>query len=53
MIGAKNLETLCLSWFRPGPYGVQLREVGGRLDGPRHDLVIMVCPVPEQWQLRG
>jgi hypothetical protein len=36
-----------------GKYGVLRREVGGRLDGPRHDLVIMACPVPEQWRLRG
>jgi hypothetical protein len=36
-----------------GEYGVQRRGVGGRLDGPCHDLVIMACPVPEQWQLRG
>jgi hypothetical protein len=28
-------------------------RVGGRLDGPCHDLVIMACLVPEQWQLRG
>jgi hypothetical protein len=32
---------------------VQRREVGGHLDGPRHDLVIMACPELEQWQLRG
>jgi hypothetical protein len=29
-----------------GKYGVQRRGVGGRLDGPRHDLVIMACLVP-------
>jgi hypothetical protein len=36
-----------------GKYGVLRRGVGGRLDGPRHDLIIMACPVPEQWRLRG
>jgi hypothetical protein len=36
-----------------GKYGVQRRRVGGRLDGPCHDLAIMVYLVPEQWQLRG
>jgi hypothetical protein len=36
-----------------GKYGVQRRGVGGRLDGPCRDLVIMACPVPEQWRLRG
>jgi hypothetical protein len=36
-----------------GKYGVLRRGVGGHLDGPRHDLVIMACPVPEQWRLRG
>jgi hypothetical protein len=36
-----------------GKYGVCRRGIGGRLDGPRHDLVIMARPVPEQWQLRG
>jgi hypothetical protein len=35
-----------------GKYGVQHRGVGGLLDGPCHDLVIMACLVPEQWQLR-
>jgi hypothetical protein len=36
-----------------GKYGVQRCRVGGRLDGPCHDLVIMARLVPEQWQLRG
>jgi hypothetical protein len=31
-----------------GKYGLRRRGVGGRLDGPCHDLVIMACPVPEQ-----
>jgi hypothetical protein len=34
-------------------YGLCRRGVGGRLDGPCHDLVIMARLVPEQWQLRG
>jgi hypothetical protein len=34
-------------------YGVQRRGVGGRPDGPCHGLVVMACPVPEQWRLRG
>jgi hypothetical protein len=32
-----------------GKYGVQRRRVGGRLDGPCHDLSIMAYLVPEQW----
>jgi hypothetical protein len=36
-----------------GMYGLRRRGVGGRLDGPCHDLVIMARLVPEQWQLRG
>jgi hypothetical protein len=36
-----------------GKYGVQCRRVGGRLDGPCHDLAIMAYLVPKQWQLRG
>jgi hypothetical protein len=36
-----------------GKHGVQHRRVGGRLDGPCHDLVIMAYLVPEQWRLRG
>jgi hypothetical protein len=36
-----------------GKYGVRHCGVGGRPDGPCHDLVVMVCPVPEQWRLRG
>jgi hypothetical protein len=32
-----------------GKYGVQRRRVGGRLDGPCHDLVIMAYLVPKQW----
>jgi hypothetical protein len=36
-----------------GKYGVQRRRVGGRLDGPCHDLAIMAYLVPEQWRLRG
>jgi hypothetical protein len=31
-----------------GRYGVQRCRVGGRLDGPYHDLVIMARLVPEQ-----
>jgi hypothetical protein len=30
-----------------GKYGVRHRGIGGRLDGPCHDPVIMACPVPE------
>jgi hypothetical protein len=30
-------------------YRVQRRRVGGRLDGPCRDLVIMAYLVPEQW----
>jgi hypothetical protein len=32
-----------------GKYGAPRRRVGSRLDGPRHDLVIMAYLVPEQW----
>jgi hypothetical protein len=34
-------------------YGLCRRGVGGRLDGPCHNLVIMARLVPEQWKLRG
>jgi hypothetical protein len=36
-----------------GKCGALLRRVGGRLDGPCRDLVVMAYLVPEQWQLRG
>jgi hypothetical protein len=36
-----------------GKCGMLCRRVGGCLDGPRRDLVIMAYLVPEQGQLRG
>jgi hypothetical protein len=34
-------------------YGVQRRGVGGRPGGPCYGLVVLACPVLEQWRLRG
>jgi hypothetical protein len=44
---------VCRTVSYTGKYGVQRRGVGGRPGGPCHGLVVMACPVLEQWRLRG
>jgi hypothetical protein len=46
--GEANYKHVALFSYM-GKYGVQRRRVGGRLDGPCRDLVIMAYLVPEQW----
>jgi hypothetical protein len=36
-----------------GKHNVQCSRVGGRLDDPCGDLVIMAYLVPEQWRFEG